>query len=250
MADRWDATAAQYATSEHKGGDDLVRLVELAGGAGTELALDVATGAGHTAAALAPHVRWVVATDRSEGMLAEARRLVASRRLANVETRWADAQDLPFDDASFDIVTCRIAPHHFDDLTTALREVARVLKPGGRYVLEDSVAPDDAGAARFLHEVEVMRDSTHLRTLTVAQWVESVERARLSVAHTEVARKRRDFESWLARGDCGADGADAVRARFGAAPSAAVDALAIERVDGKTVAFTDDKILLVARRGR
>jgi SAM-dependent methyltransferase len=248
MTDRWDTAAAMYATSEHRGGDDLARLVALASGTGAESALDIATGAGHTAAALAPHVGDVVASDRSEGMLAQTDALVAERGLTNVETTWADAHDLPFDDGTFDIVTCRIAPHHFDDLHVSLCEVKRVLKPGGRYVLEDSMAPDEPGAARFLHEVEVMRDSTHLHTLPAAQWVAAVTRAGLDVAHTEVVRKRRDFEAWLARGDCGDTGADAVRARFGAAPVTAVDALAIERVDGKTVAFTDDKILLVARR--
>ena len=138
------------------------------------------------------------------------------RGATNVETKWADAHALPFPDATFDIVTCRIAPHHFDDLDASLVEVARVLKPGGRYVLEDSVAPDDADAARFLHEVEVARDSTHLRTLTAVQWVTALERAGLTVEHSEFFRKRRGFESWLTRGDCDDAGADAVRGRFGA----------------------------------
>jgi ubiquinone/menaquinone biosynthesis C-methylase UbiE len=240
--------APLYATSEHRGGTDLDALVAVAAGTGTETALDIATGAGHTAVALAPHVARVVATDRSEAMLAQTNALAAERDAANVETKWADAHELPFPDATFDIVTCRIAPHHFDDLDRSLAEVARVLKPGGRYVLEDSVAPDNADAATFLHEVEVARDSTHLRTLTAGQWVAALERAGLSVEHSEFFRKRRGFESWLARGDCDEAGADAVRARFGTASTAAIDALAIEREDGKAVAFTDDKILLLARR--
>ncbi|MCU1460115.1 MAG: Methyltransferase type 11 [Acidimicrobiales bacterium] len=248
MADRWDSAAPLYATSEHRAGTDLDALIEVASGSGTEVALDIATGAGHTAIALAPHVARVIATDRSEAMLAQTRELASSRGVTNVEARWADAHELPFPAATFDIVTCRIAPHHFDDLDPSLREVARVLKPGGRYVLEDSVAPDDADAARFLHEVEVARDSTHLRTLTAGQWVAALERAGLSVEHSESFRKRRGFESWLARGDCDEAGADAVRARFGTAPAAAIEALEIERQDGTTVAFTDDKILLLARR--
>jgi hypothetical protein len=121
--------------------------------------------------------------------------------------------------------------------------------PGGRYVLEDSVASEDAEAASFLHDVEVARDSTHVRTLSAAQWVATLERAGLRVEQTEFFRKRRGFESWLSRGDCDDATADAVRARFASAAPVVVDALAVERDDaGRVTAFTDDKILVLARR--
>ena len=92
-------------------------------------ALDIATGAGHTAAAFAPHVARVIASDLTEEMLQEAAKLAAAKGFANMETARADAEALPFEDARFDLVTCRIAAHHFPDVPTFVAEVWRVLKP-------------------------------------------------------------------------------------------------------------------------
>ena len=98
--------------------------------------LDVATGAGHTALAFAPHVAKVTATDITEEMLAQAKKLAASRGLGNVKTVPAKAEDLPFPDMSFDLVTCRLAAHHFADVAAFAAEAFRVLIPerpaGGR----------------------------------------------------------------------------------------------------------------------
>ena len=106
--------------------------------------LDVATGAGHTALAFAPHVAKVTATDITEEMLGETRKLAKARGLTNVKALTAKAEDLPFPDANFDLVVCRLAAHHFRKIGGFVSEAFRVLMPGGMIGIVDNVAPDAA----------------------------------------------------------------------------------------------------------
>ena len=149
---QFGAHAAAYATSAvHAKGASLGRLVELVKPEPHWQALDIATGAGHTAAAFAPHVARVIASDLTDEMLAEAAQARGAKGFANMETARADAEALPFEDGRFDLVTCRIAPHHFPDIPTFVAEVWRVLKAGGTFALVDNIAPDaefDAGLLR------------------------------------------------------------------------------------------------------
>src|SRR5258706_16328885 len=106
--------AEQYvASTHHSTGESLDRLLELTAPQPEWRALDIATGGGHPALALAPRVRAVVATDLTPEMLAAVERYIQSKGVANVSFRPADAMSLPFETAEFDLVTCRIAPHHF-----------------------------------------------------------------------------------------------------------------------------------------
>jgi ubiquinone/menaquinone biosynthesis C-methylase UbiE len=148
VREQFGATAEDYVASRtHAAGDDLAQLVAWAEGGPAKRALDVATGGGHTALALAPHYGRVVASDLTPRMLATARAFIRARGGANVAPACADAEALPFRDAAFDAVTCRIAPHHFGDPARFVREAARVLRPGGLFLLEDSVVPDDPAAS-------------------------------------------------------------------------------------------------------
>ncbi len=125
-------SAALYATSAvHARGKDLEVVVRLACPSPTDVVLDVSTGAEHTALALSPHVARVVATDLIPEMLEVARGLAHERKAANVEFQEADVLALPVADASFDLVTCRAAAHHYPELLRPVREMARVLRPGG-----------------------------------------------------------------------------------------------------------------------
>jgi ubiquinone/menaquinone biosynthesis C-methylase UbiE len=144
---RFGAAAADYVISEvHAKGASLKRLAELTEPKSHWRVLDVATGAGHTALAFAPHVAKVTANDVTEEMLAETRKLAKARDLANVRTLFAKAEDLPFPDASFDLVVCRLAAHHFDDVAGSTAEAYRVLMPGGTIGIVDTLAPDTATA--------------------------------------------------------------------------------------------------------
>jgi ubiquinone/menaquinone biosynthesis C-methylase UbiE len=245
---RWEKAAEAYATGEHKAGRELQLVADFVAPAGTERVLDIGTGAGHTALALAPRVSSVVLTDPVPTMLATARRLFAEAGVQNAEFVEAVAERLPFPDASFDVVTTRLAAHHFDDVALAMREVARVLRPGGVFIFVDTLAPDDAESATYQDEVETLRDPTHRRIYTQREWIGFSEGAGLRVEKTEVVRKTHDFEPWLERGGEDAATQERVRARFLDAPASAVRDLEIVVADGRVKSFTDRKLVLAARR--
>jgi ubiquinone/menaquinone biosynthesis C-methylase UbiE len=245
---RWEKAAEAYATGEHKSGRELQLVVDFAAPAGTERVLDIGTGAGHTGLALAPRVLSVVLTDPVQTMLATARRLFTEAGIRNAEFVEAVAERLPFPDASFDIVTTRLAAHHFDDTALAIREVARVLRPGGVFILVDTLAPDDSASAAYQDEVERLRDPTHRRIYTLREWIAFCEEAGLRIGKTEVVRKTHDFEPWLSRGGEDAATQERVRARFLDAPASAVRDLEIVADNGTVVSFTDRKLVLATRR--
>ena len=168
---RFAPVAANYARAKfHTSSERLREVVDLAQPKPTDLALDVATGTGNTALALAPFVTRVVGVDLTTEMLDQARRVTRERGVTNAEWVLGDACRLPFADDSFDLYTVRAAPHHFHDFDAFLTEALRVLKPGHDAAFVDCAPP--AEARDLMHEVEVRRDPSHIRSLTVAEWTE------------------------------------------------------------------------------
>ena len=196
---QFGANAANYLTSTvHAKGASLARLVELVAPKPDWIALDVATGAGHTGAQFAPHVARVVASDLTPEMLEQVKKLAAEKGLGNIETAIADAEAMPFPDKSFDLVTCRIAPHHFPSVAKFVAESCRVLKPGGTFALVDNVAPDTEttpgfsigdldAAGRDYNAFEKLRDPSHGRALATAEWLELIAKAGMKLVHHEHA---------------------------------------------------------------
>ncbi len=152
---QFGANASKYATSEvHARGTSLERLVELTQPKPDWVVLDVSTGAGHTALMFAPRVSRVVAGDLTPQMLDTARELANKRGIANIESRPADAQALPLDDSTFDLVTNRIALHHYTDARKAISEMARVCKHGGLIGFTDNIVPPDKVTAGHINHFE------------------------------------------------------------------------------------------------
>lgn len=191
--------ADKYVASEsHAKGNDLTLLVAWLQPHSAWVALDVATGGGHVAKTLAPHVAHVFATDLTPRMLMRAAEHLRPE-CPNIWYMVADAEALPFLDRTFDAVTCRIAPHHFPRPEEFIREVARVLKPGGRFLLIDNVSPEDKQLGLFINKIEKTRDESHIRCLSIEEWRTLFAAAGLTERRGALRRKTYDFPVWVAR---------------------------------------------------
>ena len=200
---RFTKFAQNYVSSEaHAKGYDLNRLIEIARPRPDWVVLDIATGGGHTALKFAPSVARVIAIDITPGMLGAAEAHLAGKGIENVAFELADAERLPFKDNSFDLVTCRIAPHHFADCLSFVRQAARVLKKGGVLLVQDHVLPEDEGSARYVDAFERRRDPSHHRAYSESEWVGFFRAAGLKVEHMEQIAKRHALIPWAQRQGC------------------------------------------------
>jgi ubiquinone/menaquinone biosynthesis C-methylase UbiE len=245
---QYGAVGDAYVTSSgHATGSDLQRMVDLAQPHPTDRLLDLATGGGHVARTFAPLVAEVVASDLTPEILGHAARAFAAQGLANVTTALVDAEEIPFDDASFDLVTCRIAPHHFPNPDRFVAEAARVLRTGGRFVLVDSTVPD-AEAGAFYNRFEILRDPSHVRSLTVEEWLALIADAALALTSAESFTKRHDFEDWTSRSRMTAEARANLERMMLDADDAIRNQFAAEVVADRLVGFTDTKTLFVAEK--
>jgi ubiquinone/menaquinone biosynthesis C-methylase UbiE len=211
-------------------------------------ALDVATGGGHTALCLA-RLGWrVTAGDIAPRMLENARRLVeeAGRSL---ETKLFPAETMPFADGSFDLVAVRVAPHHFSSPEKFVDEVARVLKPGGRFLLIDGSVPDDDPATEaWLHEVEKWRDPSHGRFLSRAAWETLVRNRGLVVERSELnPLKQPDLQWYFETADTTVENRKKVLAAVHTVLPKVRAALKLGEEDGRIVWWWP-RLTLLARR--
>lgn len=226
-------TAKRYVDSRtHAGGWDLDQMVQWLQPNETWITLDVATGGGHTAKVLAPHVGQVIASDLTPLMLDAARQHLLESQVGNVLYVLADAETLPFLDGTFDAVTCRIAAHHFPHPERFVSEVRRVLKRGGRFVLIDNVAPDDAHQAQYLNAFEQLRDPSHIRCLSTAEWKSLFAAAGLRMERELTRRSPYDFQPWVRRMATSEAQVQAVEALLLQADDACREAFAIDSQAG------------------
>lgn len=238
--------ARDYAASKpHSTGESLDVLSRLAAEGRYARAVDIATGAGFTAFAVAPRAKLVLATDFTRAMLEQVRRLRSERGLSNVRLALASAEALPFRDGSFDLATCRTAAHHFRDVPGFLAEVARILAPVGTFLLADTSAPEDRAAAAWQHDVEQHRDPSHGRNLSPSEWKQALADAGLEVDHTTMTRVDLNLERWALRSGTPPEETEYLRQAWRNAPPNVVEAFRIEPAsDGN---FTFSWPCLVAR---
>jgi SAM-dependent methyltransferase len=211
VGQQFGSRAAAYLSSAvHAQGADLDALAALA--AGPVKVLDLGCGAGHVSFRVAAQVREVVAYDLSAEMLEVVARAAAERGFANVATKQGVVEHLPFPDASFDCVLSRYSAHHWRDFEAALREAARVLKPGGIAGFVDAVSPGRPLLDTFLQTIELLRDPSHVRNYSWAEWEAALVRAGLTPVSATAHRVRLDFATWVERMRTPKVQVDAIRA--------------------------------------
>lgn len=243
-------TAEGYVASfSHRGGDDLERLIEIGEWAPNQHALDVATGGGHTALAVAPHVEQITVTDLTPRMLEQAQAYLTSQGVTNADFQEADAEQLPFADKSFDRVTCRIAPHHFPNIVQAVREIARVLKPGGIFLLIDSIAPSEPALDTFLNTIEKRRDSSHGRSCTLEEWHQFFTDAGFQVEYEELFRRPLHYDDWTKRSQMPVNEKAALEQFIvGQDEQTRTYFDVVQRADGHLESISNDYVLLKGRK--
>jgi 2-polyprenyl-3-methyl-5-hydroxy-6-metoxy-1,4-benzoquinol methylase len=179
--------------------DRIQRLVSAAQLRGDERVLDIATGPGYIAEAFARAAREVVGVDLTDAMLAIGKERTRQRGLTNISFRTTDAQHLPFENASFDVVVCRLALHHLQQPMAVLREMTRVCRAQGTVLVEDIYASEQAQRAAYQDKWEILRDPSHVRTLPISELLRLFRDAGLETDAVSTADNLTpEVERWLA----------------------------------------------------
>lgn len=243
-AEQYAPRAQDYVTSiNHSTGGDLDQIEAELRGRGITRALDLGCGGGHVSYRAAPHVGEVVACDVTPSMLEVVAKTAAERGLSNIVVQQAAAERLPFGDAAFDAVLSRFTAHHWQDMEAGLREARRVLKRGGRAMFIDTIAPADRTLDTHLQAIELLRDASHVRNYTMAEWIAALSRSGFAVEGITVRTLRMDFPVWTARTRTPAGHAATIRALQAGAPAVVRDHFAMSE-DGS---FDLDAVTIVAR---
>lgn len=210
---QFGSRATAYLNSAvHAQGADLQALAALARSRPGARVLDLGCGGGHVTFNVARHVREVVAYDLAPEMLAVVEQAAKTRGLDNVSTQQGVAESLPFQDESFDIVLSRYSAHHWRDLQLGLNEAARVLKPDGLVGFVDSVSPGTPLFDTYYQAIELLRDCSHVRNYSRAEWEAAIARAGLLCTATQAHRVHLDFALWVERMRTPAIQLEAIRA--------------------------------------
>lgn len=242
---QFGSQANAYLTSTvHASGRDLQRLAERLSAFPQASVLDMGCGAGHASFAAAHQVKQVVAYDLSAQMLDVAAQAAKEKGLDNIATRQGYAESLPFEDGFFDVVISRYSAHHWHDVGRALREVNRVLKPGGVVIVMDVMSPGHPVRDIWLQTVEALRDTSHVRNYSSGEWLSLMNNANLIADTVLTDRLPLAFSSWVARMRTPQVLIDAVRL-YQQSASAEVQAYFALQQDGS---FTSDTIMVEAHK--
>ncbi|MNZ99419.1 putative methyltransferase YcgJ [compost metagenome] len=197
---QFGSQATAYLTSAvHASGNDLVRLGERLAAFPQAHVLDLGCGAGHASFVAAQQVANVTAYDLSSQMLEVVSQAARDKELNNITTQQGYAESLPFTDESFDIVISRYSAHHWHDVGLALREIKRVLKPGGIFIIMDIMSPGHPVRDVWLQTVEALRDTSHVRNYSSGEWFSMMTEAGLISRALVTDRLPLEFTSWIAR---------------------------------------------------
>lgn len=215
------------ASAVHASGPDLDRIATIASDLSPARALDLGCGGGHAAYRIAPHAAEVVACDLSTDMLQAVAAEAAQRGLTNVVTCQAAAERLPFEDAAFDLLVCRMSAHHWNDLDAGLREARRVLSRHGAAIFIDVVSPPHPALDTHLQTMELLRDPSHVRNYRIDEWSAALGRAGFALERVASHKLRLEFGAWVARMRTPPVQIDAIRALQHQASATVRDAFTI-----------------------
>lgn len=177
----------------------LAEKVEFSKPQPNDLALDVACGPGAFVLAIAPRARFVCGVDLTHEMLLQAREFQQERRVSNVRFDRGDAEQLPYPESTFDLVSCHLSFHHMPEPELVLREMIRVTKPDGRLVIVDSVAPESDAKFELYNRIQKTRDPSHAEALRLTAFLTLFEENGLEIMRQAIRARPRSFNDWMLR---------------------------------------------------
>jgi ubiquinone/menaquinone biosynthesis C-methylase UbiE len=177
----------------------LAEKVEFAKPQPSDLVLDLACGPGAFVLALASRVHFAWGIDLTPQMLGQAQAIQSERRITSAAFACGDAEQLPFPNASFDLVSCQCALHHMPKPEQALREMIRLAKPEGRLMIIDTLAPESDSKFELYNRIERLRDPSHATSLRLTTFLRMFEELGLEVARQALRRRQRWFNNWMLR---------------------------------------------------
>ena len=236
--------ATPYVTSAvHASGADLDRMAAIVGQQTGATAIDVGCGGGHAAFRLAPLVSRVVACDLSAAMLAAVQEEAKRRNLDNLVTARGNVEDLEYPPSSFDVAVTRYSAHHWRDARRGIVRMRRALKPGALAVFMDVISPGSPLLDTWLQAVEILRDPSHVRDYSLAEWFDMLAAAGFAPTELATYRLRLEFAAWIERMKTDPAHVAAIRSMQRAAAADVARHFSLES-DGT---FTVDTMLIAAR---
>lgn len=243
--DFFSKNADAYAnSSSHRSGTDLATAIEHLKLHDDFVAIDLASGTGFTAMALAEHVMKVVAYDGTSEMLEKAKKLAAEKNLSNIEYVVGDVSDIPFPDNTFDIATCRRAAHHFTDKAKFFSETYRILKPGGKLGLVDMSRPP-LDEADLFNTIERIRDTSHVAAEKESDWIKLAENAGFKISEKLSSEELFPFEKWLSPVGMDTEAAEEILSLLKSTDSVT---LRSANVDPDSLAILKPRVTLIATK--
>lgn len=242
---QFSQNAEKYLSSSiHSTGDSLARLIDNSQPQKDWQVLDIATGAGHTALHFAPYVSRVIASDVEPTMLVTARKHHLERGASNIEYCQHTSEWLPFADASFDCVTCRIAAHHFSDISTFIKESRRVLRMGGILAIADNIISGEPEIAQYVNVAEKFRDASHQWAYSKDDWETFLFSANLEIISVETLKKRVNLADWTYRAGVVGDEAIRLEALIRCAPSSPLEWLNVKPEKSQTDFWLEEIVII------
>ena len=236
-------------SADHQSGPDLEMIRQVASQQLPAVTVDVATGAGHALGAAFPFSGSCTALDLTIEMLQVARDHLTGAGLTNVQFVQSTAEHLPFAEGAVSLLTCRIAPHHFESIPGFLNEVTRVIESEGRCVIIDSIAPEEADSNQFINEIEWLRDPSHRHSHTLKQWLNLFKKTGLTAISVELFERNHLFQEWAGRTGLDEDGIRALEIRFQKASPNIRKKFKVQLNDeGRVSSYTDEKGIFLLKK--
>ena len=246
---RYGETAENYvASTVHAKGMGLESLLDIAKPQADWNVLDVATGGGHTALLFAPHVRHVIASDFTPRMLQAAQKFIIEQGISNITFCGADAEWLPFAENTFDLITCRVAAHHFPDIFAFVQSATRSLKPNGLLLIHDHVVSDDLKVAEYVNAYEKLCDPAHARALPEYEWRGVLLDGGLTIEYVEQRTVKHDILPWAKRQNCSDETIERLQLMLHRAPEKVLKWMQPELIGTDHARYTDHHIFIMGRK--